>query len=59
MSCCMQKALPMRHDSGRFAADLFYMLLVVAITASGIATAMTVLDLQLADVIALAMTSKA
>ena len=55
----MQKALPMRHDSGRFAADLFYMLLVVAITASGVATAMTVLDLQLADVIALAMTSKA
>lgn len=55
----MQKALPMRHDSGRFAADLFYSILIVAITASGIAVAAAVLDLHLADVIALAMTSTA
>lgn len=49
----------MKSDSGRFAADLFYAILILAITASGIATAAAVLDLQLADVIALAMSSTA
>jgi len=49
----------MRHEDGRFAADLFYSILIIAITASGIATAAMVLDLQLADVIALAMSSTA
>lgn len=49
----------MRSDPGRFAADLFYAMLIIAITASGMATAMLTLDLALADVIALAMTSTA
>ncbi len=49
----------MRDLSGRFAVDLFHAVLIVAITASGIATAAAVLDLHLADVIALAMTSTA
>ena len=49
----------MRNEDGRFAADLFYAILILAITASGIATAAAVLDLQLADVIALAMSSTA
>lgn len=49
----------MNRDAPKFAADLFYAVLILAITASGVATAMTTLDLHLADVIALAMTSKA
>ena len=48
-----------RNEDGRFAADLFYPIAIVAITASGILAAAAVLDLPLADVIALAMSSTA
>jgi hypothetical protein len=49
----------MRNEDGRFAADLFYSTVIIAITASGIVAAAAVLDLPLADVIALAMSSTA
>lgn len=49
----------MRNEDRRFAADLFYPIAIIAITASGIVAAAAVLDLPLADVIALAMSSTA
>jgi hypothetical protein len=49
----------MSNEDGRFAADLFNPIVIVAITASGIVAAAAVLDLPLADVIALAMSSTA
>lgn len=49
----------MSNEDGRFAADLFNPIVIVAIAASGIVAAAAVLDLPLADVIALAMSSTA